>query len=383
MSGINVPPTWTAKTAAALQQAEQAVAAGMKPNFPDYWREKELRDLLLNIVDYKCWYCEALITRDDPKVDHFRPKSRVDGDSSEYGYWWLAYDAMNYRIACKHCNSGGARINGQSGGRGKGARFPVLGSFRARRPADDYRLEEPVFLDPANVLDASLIGFDANGHARRSARASYSARESEFGVCRADETIRILVLNSDKLTECRRAVMDDVSDYEGWVKRLEAAPESLRGMVLDFQRKIDAKTSITSEFSSAALAASQMSRIMLAGPPSVVESDRISLDAVAPGDGDLAPTQGNIVDLVDLLPFLDLNDLKAGIRLIGGQGGKSIQAKLFQDGRIEFLSRRWGTPTTAARAATGQDDINGWHYWRIEFDGMTMSLEDLKNRLES
>jgi hypothetical protein len=49
----------------------------------------------------KCWYSEARETFSYWHVDHFRPKKKVkdlNGNEAQ-GYWWLAFDWHNYRLA--------------------------------------------------------------------------------------------------------------------------------------------------------------------------------------------------------------------------------------------------------------------------------------------
>ncbi|GGS20858.1 hypothetical protein GCM10010269_69710 [Streptomyces humidus] len=114
------------------------------------------------------------------------------------GHWWLACEVSNYGIACRHCNSGGARYNGVREGRAKGSQSPVIGGTRARASADDLDREQPLLLDPAHHSDPDLLGSDSAGYARRSS-TPYSQAEAKRGLCRADETIRILALNDSHL----------------------------------------------------------------------------------------------------------------------------------------------------------------------------------------
>lgn len=82
----------------------------------------------------KCIFCDLkLLSRGSANADleHFRPKGKIaawpKGKGSAYGrslgaaqpsgYYWLAYDPLNYASSCKHCNSALKRCA-----------FPILGT---------------------------------------------------------------------------------------------------------------------------------------------------------------------------------------------------------------------------------------------------------------
>ncbi|MFJ9034799.1 hypothetical protein ACIRQP_41565 [Streptomyces sp. NPDC102274] len=138
-----------------------------------------------------------------------RSASAVDGEAKHRGYWWLAYAPANYRLACHYCNSGGARYGNQSAGPGKGARFPLLG----QRASEFESLggELPVLLDPVVAEDAELAGFDRQGYARRRPERPYTDSEVARDLCRVEETIRILALNSDRLVDSRSELIERVA----------------------------------------------------------------------------------------------------------------------------------------------------------------------------
>src|SRR5215472_15041330 len=69
----------------------------------DVW--SNLKQPLQELSFNKCWYCESIEIRSDNAVDHYRPKSRVNGEPQHHGYWWLAFDWKNYRFSCTFCNS--------------------------------------------------------------------------------------------------------------------------------------------------------------------------------------------------------------------------------------------------------------------------------------
>jgi hypothetical protein len=110
--------------------------------------------------DCKCWYCEC----DGAEgfyfqVDHFRPKQRVKNkgakkDEYEPGYWWLAFNPQNYRIACQKCNTGSGKID----------QFPrAEDSIRAIIEGGETH-EKPLLLDPAVATDPTLLMFSQDGN---------------------------------------------------------------------------------------------------------------------------------------------------------------------------------------------------------------------------
>ena len=72
----------------------------------NFW--SEFKPILIKYFGEKCWYSECTLKGSYGDVDHFRPKNLskdVSGDIIlEDGYWWLAYDYLNYRLSCEICN---------------------------------------------------------------------------------------------------------------------------------------------------------------------------------------------------------------------------------------------------------------------------------------
>jgi uncharacterized protein (TIGR02646 family) len=109
-----------------------------------------------NQADAKCWYCECKGPGFTFHIDHFRPKNRVKNSdlAEEPGYWWLAFEVMNYRLSCQRCNTGS----------GKRDRFPLLeGTGRARHPSDCLQDEVILLLDPSNPGDPVFLSFSEDG----------------------------------------------------------------------------------------------------------------------------------------------------------------------------------------------------------------------------
>ncbi len=363
MSSLVVPPAWTRKIADTVDSVRKAVTSGKKPNFPSHWTDPRLRQALVELMGPKCWYCETPIHGNNPDVDHYRPKSAVIGVDGP-GYWWLAYVPSNYRLACGFCNSGGAQVNGQSGRRTKSNHFPLLDeSTRATGELFDCAKEQRVLLDPADSRDACLIGFDARGFARRRSGVPRSAAEISQSLCRADETIRILDLNRELLVEDRKTKMDNVSGLAPLLAIAAAAPTA--------REMIESKIGIRSDWSTAALEA-------LRTHPQA--ADEMIRDVSHPSQaGPIVSGIGREVDLTDLGFLISDAVLKPGCKLAAVHDGDLREAEVLVDGRISCDARVWSTPTSAARAVTGREDIDGWIFWTLNVNGVTTSLAELRD----
>jgi hypothetical protein len=116
----------------------------------------KLKPWLLALSGGKCWFTEARDIASHLDVEHFRPKKtarNVKGADRD-GYWWLAFDYTNFRIA------------GTVPNRKKGTWFPLrqgtpFSTYVHRCEGD----EVPHFLDPTNAYDVTLLAFDEEGKA--------------------------------------------------------------------------------------------------------------------------------------------------------------------------------------------------------------------------
>lgn len=125
-------------------------------------------DKLKEISHGKCWYTEAPSNSTFWAVEHFRPKNRAKygegkNDILVEGYWWLAYDIENFRLAGSVVN---LRRGEENSGEilGKGNYFPLyLKQCKPCEPHQNHKQEMPLLLDPTNFKDITLISFDAGG----------------------------------------------------------------------------------------------------------------------------------------------------------------------------------------------------------------------------
>jgi uncharacterized protein (TIGR02646 family) len=155
-----------------------------------------LKDWLLALSSGKCWFSEVRELYSHYDVEHFRPKKEakeLDGAGRD-GYWWLAFDYMNYRVC------------GNVGNRKKGGWFPLRRGSQCSTYAHQCEdAETPYLLDPIDADDVSLIAFDEEGKVIPLANATDWDKE------RVEETVKRLKLNEHvPLCEERRKIWQRV-----------------------------------------------------------------------------------------------------------------------------------------------------------------------------
>ncbi|WP_134709298.1 hypothetical protein [Stenotrophomonas maltophilia] len=155
-----------------------------------------LKPWLLALSGGKCWFSEVRELYSHYDVEHFRPKKAakaLDGAARD-GYWWLAFDYMNFRLC------------GNVGNRKKGGWFPLKqGSLCSTYGEPCEESETRYLLDPIDDDDVSLIAFDEEGKVIPVPGASDWERE------RVSVTVQRLKLNEHvPLAEERRKVWQKV-----------------------------------------------------------------------------------------------------------------------------------------------------------------------------
>lgn len=165
----------------------------------------KLKPWLLTLSNGKCWFTEARDIASHLDVEHFRPKkaARNSKGPERDGYWWLAFDYMNFRIA------------GTVPNRKKGAWFPL----RTGSPCSSYLRrcegdEVPHFLDPTNAYDVTLLSFDEEGKA---VPRPGTTRDEQLRVRRTVE--RLKLTDHKALAEERRKVWQRVTKHINDYKR--------------------------------------------------------------------------------------------------------------------------------------------------------------------
>lgn len=142
------------------------------------------------------------------------------------------------------------------------------------------------------------------------------------------------------------------------------------GDLTDIQQLVDDKVGPEAPYSAAAAMALALHRAC-------------NRPAAAPTTAATTPTPAvdparSRVDLQDLLEHLDPDALKTGITLTGQHEKKVHRAVLNHEGHINVLGRPWRTPTTAARAATGSNKIDGWDFWHLTITGVEQTLAEFR-----
>lgn len=155
-----------------------------------------LKEWLLALSAGKCWFSEVRELYSHYDVEHFRPKKEAKALDANLrdGYWWLAFDYMNFR-AC-----------GNVGNRKKGGWFPLKdGSLCSTYSAPCEESETRYLIDPIDNDDVALIAFDEEG------KVIPVPGSSEWEQERVNETVKRLKLNEHApLAEERRKVWQQV-----------------------------------------------------------------------------------------------------------------------------------------------------------------------------
>lgn len=160
---------WEQKAANHLTNLRKLTKSERSKYFERHGDWTELYRFLSELSNHKCWYTEALENSGEWEIDHFRPKNRAknhDGEITlEEGYWWLAYDWNNYRLAGSFINKRRKdKFNQSEEVFGKGDYFPLdLTGCSPIEVDGDTDDEVSYLLDPVCFRDTTLIGFDKDG----------------------------------------------------------------------------------------------------------------------------------------------------------------------------------------------------------------------------
>lgn len=202
-----------------------------------------LKPWLLALSAGKCWFTEARELASHLDVEHFRPKKsarNVKGPARD-GYWWLAFDYMNFRIA------------GTVPNRKKGAWFPLrygsrCSSYRRRCEGD----ETPHFLDPTNAFDVTLLAFDEEG------KAVPAPGISRWDYVRVRRTVeRLKLIEHQALAEERRKIWQKATGaidryYKAKAESTSAHAAVAREKLRESARQIAELATSTAELSAVA-----------------------------------------------------------------------------------------------------------------------------------
>jgi hypothetical protein len=169
-------PKWRTKAQARTQKF---LAKGTYEEKSSIW--SDAKPAFIDLQHGKCAFCERQfeskeIGTIEHDLEHFRPKNAVlawptadqhpglsytfdTGAEFSTGYYWLAYDLLNYAACCKVCNT--ILKSNYFPIRANRAAIPTLGNVSGPK---DLLVEEPLLCYPIGDWDEdpqSLITFDA------------------------------------------------------------------------------------------------------------------------------------------------------------------------------------------------------------------------------
>ncbi|MGN2247555.1 hypothetical protein ACFWZ3_12785 [Frateuria sp. GZRR35] len=239
---------WLAKSARLVADLAALDAAGKREERNalidanrDHWGA--LKAWLLALSAGKCWFSEVRELYSHYDVEHFRPKkeARALDANLRDGYWWLAFDYMNFRVC------------GNVGNRKKGGWFPLKdGSLCSTHAHPCEESETRYLLDPIKDNDVALIAFDEEG------KVIPMPGSSVWEQARVDETVKRLKLNEyAPLAEARRKVwqqMDNlIADFARVKSRCSAGNNpAAEAQLAEVRARVRAMTSPTAELSAVA-----------------------------------------------------------------------------------------------------------------------------------
>ncbi|KZS40425.1 hypothetical protein AWE51_05600 [Aquimarina aggregata] len=179
----------------------------------------ELKDHLSKLSHDKCWYTESKNAGGYCHVDHFRPKKKAidENGDDKGGYWWLAFDWMNYRFSSPASNTK------------KNAYFHVTKN-KAVKYGDNINKEHYMLLDPIKFTDPDLLAFDNEGMAQPK-----SPNKNTIDYKRACYSILRLNLNYYKIVEQRKDYYRKATNKIFKIKNLL----KLQDVNLDYDREIE------------------------------------------------------------------------------------------------------------------------------------------------
>ena len=196
----------------AKPAADRSAFVNSNANRNASWAHPEVLTALRAVAGNKCWYSEVQLDGQDPNVDHFRPKGQVrevDADlqntgNESGGYWWLAFEFSNYRLAAMHSNQ--RRVDLDTDG-GKWDYFPIRGNRAAEGTPWGEIMEDILALDPCSSTDVALLWFDPDGNPCVS---DWKRKPNLGDVARVKATIWLYHLDKKEIGSSRAKYMEEI-----------------------------------------------------------------------------------------------------------------------------------------------------------------------------
>ncbi len=231
INSIVLPNGWLASSQKATIEVDRGADID---DFCKVWQD--LKPALEQVVGKKCWYCEAIQSRSDKEVDHFRPKKKVlQVKPNHNGYRWLAFNYTNYRYSCGYCNKRRKDSGNNNRSGGKGNYFPLIDeNQRAYNPGEET-YERPKLIDPCIEADVKLLDFNDDGTPCSVTSANEIDRD------RVEESIKLYHLHHSEIVEERKNLAHRlegfISDAEYYFKEI-ATGHNKNEAIKMFQMKL-------------------------------------------------------------------------------------------------------------------------------------------------
>lgn len=257
------PVNWDVKAMHWLAVITSAVDKSAKfKQLGSVW--SPFKDIFIQHFGDKCWYSEAPRIGTDFNIDHFRPKGAVKKSKRIYasqmthgksqnhpGYWWLAFEAKNYRYSCQYANQ--PRDNG-----GKHDYFPLIDeTTRIWGPCSlaAHIHEQVQLLDPCEVADVELISFEKDPGA---AQSRFEKATDPIKYERVKISAKCYNLNHKTVKDERLKVIKAVNSDLTLLETIWSLPQNYKLMmqnsVDDAENRLVAACDRKSPFSAAAVA---------------------------------------------------------------------------------------------------------------------------------
>lgn len=217
-----------------------------------------LRECFVNYSKRKCWFTETYVDEQICAIDHFRPKGRVMGEKYHPGYWWLAFEILNFRLCSDIVNEKHGCWENRNEILGKGTEFPLL--VNNNRCFDDkiglnengiLGNEMPSLLDPCNSEDVKLVSYTDEGKLNLNAYP-----ENSFERNRLELSRRILNLDSGaniiRRSRILRQLEINLLSFNYFCKKISLSKEEFL-LISELEKKIIEDIKPEAEFQSSAI----------------------------------------------------------------------------------------------------------------------------------
>jgi hypothetical protein len=254
INNLVLPDGWQAKATALhadLVAAADAAARSKILKENPIWQELFIP--LQNLSKGKCWYSEAREIMSDKDVDHFRPKNEarnLDGAERD-GYWWLAYDSVNYRFSSIYSNRRRQdKYDDIKEAGGKWSYFPLFPNSPVAATKARLQDEDIMLLDPTDEDDTFLLTFDDSGEAIPNTVAAKD-------IARVKASINLYHLDHTPLKEERQKVWDKCQRFINEIQEINSLPDisiSDKARIIFLKREIKKMIDFDEELSAVAIA---------------------------------------------------------------------------------------------------------------------------------